>query len=185
MRVLLVTDRDKMNEIRDLVVSANTMQMSDPLFKAELGSWVRFNENDAVSHGDGLCGKCTGNPALPATLGKLIFGLVPRPSPENKKIVQQVKTSAGFAIFVSEKDDPAHWVEAGRCYERFALTATALGIRNAFLNQPVEVKDVRGVLAAKMGLAEAERPDLIVRFGKGPEMPLSPRRPVDSVVKVK
>ena len=27
-----------------------------------------------------------------------------------------------------------HWVEAGRCYERFALQSTALGIRTAMIN---------------------------------------------------
>ena len=44
-----------------------------------------------------------------------------------------------LAVFVAERADAGHWVEVGRCYERFALLATVLGIRNAFLNQPVEV----------------------------------------------
>ena len=29
--------------------------------------------------------------------------------------------------------------KVGRAYERFALAATSLGVRNAFVNQPVEV----------------------------------------------
>jgi hypothetical protein len=36
-----------------------------------------------------------------------------------------------------------HWIDVGRAYERFALQATALGICNAFLNQPVEVPSIR------------------------------------------
>jgi hypothetical protein len=105
--------------------------MSSSAFKGELGSWVRFNEMDAIAHGDGLYGACTGNPQAPKIIGKLAFNLLARPSIENKKVVQQINSSAGFAVFVSERDDPVNWVEAGRCYERFALKATSLDIRNA------------------------------------------------------
>lgn len=72
-------------------------------------------------------------------------------------------------------------MEVGCCYQRFALQATALGIRNAFLNQPVEVASVRPALANELGLGD-RRPDLVVRFGRGPEMPRSLRRPVAAVL---
>jgi hypothetical protein len=62
-----------------------------------------------------------------------------------------------------------------------ALQATALGIRNAFLNQPVEVAALRPHFAAALGLGD-QRPDLVVRFGRGPAMPRSLRRPVDAVL---
>jgi hypothetical protein len=76
--------------------------------------------------------------------------------------LKQVQSSAGLAVFVSEKDDPKHWVEAGRCYERFALLqATTLGIRNAFLNMPDEVADVRPDFAASLGLNQGAHPDLV------------------------
>jgi hypothetical protein len=84
-------------------------------------------------------------------------------------------------VFVSDANDKAHWIEAGRCYERFALQATALGIRNAFLNQPVEVVSIRPQFASALGLG-SQRPDLVVRFGRGPAMPLSMRRPVQAVL---
>jgi len=72
-------------------------------------------------------------------------------------------------------------VEAGQVFERFALQATALGIRTAHLNQPVEVRTVRPQFAAAMHVAEG-RPDLIIRFGRGPEMPRSLRRPMEAVL---
>jgi hypothetical protein len=76
---------------------------------------------------------------------------------------------------------PAHWVEVGRAYQRFALLAASLGIRNAFVNQPVEVPSLREQFAQWLGLEET-RPDLVVRFGRGPLMPPSLRRPVDAVI---
>lgn len=73
-----------------------------------------------------------------------------------------------------------HWVEAGRCYERFALQAAALGIRNAMLNQPVEVLALRPQFANLLEIG-GRRADLVVRFGRGPEMPKSLRRPLLAV----
>ena len=84
-------------------------------------------------------------------------------------------------MFVRQTADKAHWVDVGRCYERFALQATALGIRNAFLNQPVEVAALRSPFAAALGLT-GQRPDLVVRFGRGPVLPRSLRRPVEAVL---
>ncbi len=96
-------------------------------------------------------------------------------------MADQVRSSSGLAVFVSEVDDKTHWVEAGRAVERFALTATTLGISHAFVNQAVEVAAVRRRLADRLGLG-ARRPDFIVRFGYGPEMPRALRRPVDEVL---
>ena len=182
VRVVLVTERDKMNTILDLILRGNTQQMNNPDFMNELASWLRFNEKDAVAHGDGLYSACFGNPRGPNFVGKLFFRWLVGPQSENKKIIKQVQSSAGFAVFVSQNDSPVHWVEAGRCYERFALQATALGIRHAFLNPPVEEAALRPDLCTALGLTDGERPDLLVRFGKGPEMPVSPRRPLEDVL---
>ena len=84
-------------------------------------------------------------------------------------------------MFISNIDDKTHWIEAGRCYERFALQATSMGIRNAMLNQTVEVPALRQQLADFLGL-KADRPDLVVRFERGAEMPQSLRRDVRSVL---
>ena len=111
----------------------------------------------------------------------LLFGLLLRPKSENDKCARHLRSASGIAVFVSERNDKRHWIEAGRCYERFALQATALGIRTAFLNQPVEVAPLRSQFATWLNLG-ARRPDLVVRFGRGPEMPRSLRRPIEQVL---
>jgi hypothetical protein len=58
------------------------------------------------------------------------------PKSENDKCAKQLRSSAGVIVFVSGANDRQQWIEVGRCYECFALQATALGIRTAFLNQP-------------------------------------------------
>jgi hypothetical protein len=181
VRVVMLTNPADLAMVENFVVRGNTAQLKNPAFVQELIAWVRFNQTEAERKGDGLYSAASGNPSLPRWLGRLILPLVLQPKPENEKCIRQLRSSAGVAVFVSEPSDPAHWVEVGRCYERFALQATALGIRQAFLNQPVEEVALRPEFAQALGL-ETERPDLVVRFGRGPEMPRSPRRPVAAVL---
>jgi hypothetical protein len=181
VRVMLLTDRAAIEKVLEYVVAGNTAQMNDRAFVEELKTWIRFGADEAARTGDGLFAGTTGNPAMPRWLGSRMMGLFFTPKSENERYARQIRNSAGIAVFVSETSDKAHWVEAGRCYERFALQATARGIRNAFVNQPVEVGSIRPQFASALGIG-SHRPDLVVRFGRGPAMPLSMRRPVQAVL---
>ncbi len=181
VRVLLLTGKAAMEKILEYVVQGNTAQMNDPAFVRELKAWIRFSRDDAVRTGDGLFTGSSGNPSVPAWLGSPLFGMFFTPESENDKYARHVRSSAGIAVFVSDLDDKAHWIEAGRCYERFALQSAAMGVRNAFLNQPVEVPALRPQFAAWLGVG-GRRPDLVVRFGRGPRMPQSLRRTVQAVL---
>lgn len=183
VQMYVYSEESTKGAILDSIIEANTEQVTSQEFRNELKSWIRFSEHEATASGDGLYGKCMGSPSAPRWIGGRIFDWVFQPTPENEKIKRQVQSSAGIAVFVSERDDPIHWVQAGRCYERFALQATALGIKNAFLNQPVEVASARLKLAKKLGLPDSSRVDLLVRFGKATcDMPKSFRRPIQSVL---
>ena len=71
---------------------------------------------------------------------------------------------------------------AGRACQRFALQATVLRLRHAFVNQPVEVATLRPELARLIGFP-GPRPDLVMRFGLGPALPYSARRPtIDAII---
>jgi hypothetical protein len=179
--MLLLTDRPAVERVLDHVLQGNSAQLADPAFVKELKTWIRFNGTAAVRTSDGLYSVCSGNPNLPSWIGDLAFGWFFAPKGENDKYARQMRNSAGIAVFVGDVADQAHWVEVGRAYERFALQATALGIRNAFLNQPVEVAAVRSPFAAALGIT-CQRPDLVVRLGRGPTMPPSLRGPVESVL---
>lgn len=178
--VQLITDRPKIENILEYVVQGNTVQMRDHAFMQELKAWLRFNDAAAVATMDGLSSRASGNPSLPAWLARLMLPFVFTEKSENDKYKKQLRSSAGVAVFVSERDEKAHWFEAGRACQRFALQAAALGLKYAFVNQPVEVSALRGQFANWLGVG-GKRPDFIVRFGRGPDMPKSLRRPVDQV----
>jgi hypothetical protein len=165
----------------DYVTQGNSAQIRNAAFVKELKSWVRFNQADALATGDGLFSRLSDNPTVPRWLGNAVFGVVLSERSENDKYAKHLRSSAGVAVFVGERADRASWFEVGRAYEHFALAATALGVRTAFVNQPVEVPAVRTQFAQWLGLG-AGRPDLVVRFGRGPQLPYSLRRPVAEVI---
>lgn len=181
VRLLVLTDRPARENVLDFVVQGNTAQMNDQAFVDELKSWIRFNGTDAVRLGDGLFSKSSGNPQVPAWLGGWMFGFFFTPEAENQKYAEHLRSSAGVAVFAGAKEDKAHWVEVGRAYERLALQATVLGIRTAHVNMPVEVAPLRPKFAEAIGLGRT-RPDLVIRFGRGPTLPPSLRRPVQAVL---
>jgi hypothetical protein len=58
---------------------------------------------------------------------------------------------------------------------------TSLNIKSAFLNQPIEVSNLRGEFQTAIGLGSS-LPQLLVRFGYADAMPKSLRRPVEHVL---
>lgn len=178
--VMLLSEAQK-NAVIDYVTRGDAVQLTDRAFRDELVSWIRFNPGEAILTGDGLSGRTSGQPALPAWLAKRIIGLVLTPKGQAETDATNIRSSAGVAVFVASQDDKAAWVEAGRAYERFVLQATALNIRTAFINQPIEVRELRSQFESWLKL-EGEHALLMVRFGHGPTAPFSLRRPIDDVI---
>jgi len=179
--LMLLTANKPKEQVAEYVAAGNTAQFGDPRWAEELKSWVRFNARDAMRTGDGLYGPVMGSPDVPRWLGTLFMRLAFSAKSQNRKDITHIRSSSAIAVFFSDVDDKPHWIEAGRCYERLALQAAALELRTAFINQPVEVPALRPQFASFLGIGN-RRPDLVVRIGRGPEMPRSLRRSVDQVL---
>lgn len=177
----LFTSESDRQAITDFVVEGNSAQIDDPAFVAELRQWIRFSSNRALATGDGLFSACSGNPVVPEWIGGPMFSAFFTKDAENEKYRSQIASSAGVAVFTGDRADLEHWTRVGRSFQRFSLQATALGVRNAHVNQPIEVPSVRPAFANWLGAPDA-RPDLVVRFGRAPALPMSLRRPVEAVI---
>ncbi len=179
--LVIITDRAQMAKVTDLVAAGNSAQMADPAFVRELKHWLRFTPHEALACGDGLFSAASGSPVVPTWLGPFMFDQFASAATENEKYVRHLRSSAGIAVFVGRRADPEHWVQVGRACQRFALQATALGLKQAFVNQPVEVAQLRPDLAGLIGMP-GRRPDIVMRFGYGPTLPYSVRRPTETVI---
>jgi TAT (twin-arginine translocation) pathway signal sequence/Nitroreductase family len=178
---IFLTDRARIKGVLEYVVAGNSIQCDDAAFVRELKQWIRFNPEAALATNDGLFAACSGNPTSPDWIGNMMFGQFFSKDSENAKYTGHLESSAGVAIFVADRADEEGWVNVGRSFQRFALQATALGVRHAHLNMPVEVASVRGPFAKWLGIPD-KRPDLVIRFGKAAALPMSLRRPVEEVL---
>jgi nitroreductase len=179
--LVIMTDPKQREAVLEQVIAGNSQQMDDPAFVRELKQWIRFNPGEALETRDGLFSATSGNQTAPKLIGKTMFGSFFKKEDENRKYAAQIRSSAGLAIFIGDKADKTHWVDVGRSAERFLLQATALNIQTAMINQPVEAPDVRADFARWLGVPD-KRPDLVIRFGYAPLLPMSLRRPVDDLV---
>jgi hypothetical protein len=176
-----VLDADARTHLTDMIVAGNDAQLADQAFMRELTDWIRFDAGEALARRDGLFTADSGNLSAPRWLGERLLPVVMTKTGEADRVMRWMRSSAGAAIFTGPTETPAGWIAVGRAFTRFALTATAVGLKLAFLNQPVEDPPTRRRMAAWLG-EPARRPDLVVRFGHGPELPRSLRRPPRAVL---
>lgn len=173
-------DSNKIETALEYVNQGNLVQYADTAFVNELIEWLRFNKKEALRSRDGLYSRCSGNPEVPRWLGKS-FVSGTKPQQQADLDAKKLRSSSGAVVIASETDDKTGWVRAGQVYERLALQMTALNIKSALLNQPIEVSSIRSQFQNAIGLGDA-KPQLLVRFGYAEALLHSLRRPVDQVL---
>lgn len=178
---LFVTDPERIEGIIGLVKEGNSIQMNDRDFMQELVSWIRFNEAEANQYCDGLSSKAMGNPSSPRVIGKLFMKFFLNSKGQSKKDEKCIRSSSALMVLLSENDDINSWISTGRSFERLALCATALGIKNAHINQPCEVPELKKKFQ-KLLSAGSMHPQLLLRLGYAEPFPKSLRRPVSEVI---
>lgn len=83
--------------------------------------------------------------------------------------------NADLALLSTRHDTPADWVVAGQALQHVLLVATSVGVSNSLLSQAMEHKDLRWLGRNPVG--HWLEPQTMIRFGYGPEVPATPRRP--------
>ncbi len=117
---------------------------------------------------------------MPRWLGQL-FVSGTKPQQQADADAKKFRSPPSAVVITSELDDKVSWVRTGQVYERSALQMTALNIKSAFLNQPIETATLRSQFQSAIGLKDY-LPQLLVRFGYAEAMPRSLRRPVEQVI---
>jgi len=176
----LLTAPAEMETALAYVNEGNLHQYADRAFVDELIAWLRFNKREAMGTLDGLYSRCSGNPAVPRWLGQMFVGGT-KPQQQADADAAKLRSAAGAVVIATDADDKAAWVRAGQVYERLTLQMTALNIKSALLNQPIEVAALRSQFQGALGL-NAAQPQLLLRFGYANALPRSLRRPVQQVL---
>ncbi len=177
---VLVTDDVQKSRLLELAVAASREWYADPARVAELRRWTRFDTATALATRDGLAPGPLDRTSLPPVIGSALFSLRSTADRATGRVVAEVRSSPGLVAFVAATNDRAHWVEVGRSMQRFALLATSLGIRHAWVNAVTEIPAYRPQLGMELG-EPSGRPSVLLRFGYGPLRPRSLRVPIPSL----
>ncbi|QRR10161.1 nitroreductase [Burkholderia sp. MS455] len=164
--------------VAEVIADADRQQFADPRFRRELASWI-----DPRRHVDGMPAFAAGVPALLDFAAPLVTTAVRTFDLGNGLAAlhhQLVGASPLIVCIATARDDREAWLAAGQALERMLLVATRAGYTASYLNQPIETAGLRAQLCDMLALRG--HPQLLLRIGRGPHVPHSPRRPLDEVI---
>ncbi|WP_020576633.1 Acg family FMN-binding oxidoreductase [Actinopolymorpha alba] len=174
-----VTDPAQRTELAHLVALAERREQADPRIQEELARWVGGR---TVRYGSGIPEEAlgpSGESGREEFQQRDFAGGRPRFSPAS--VEQEMEPT--IAVLTTDGDRPVDWLRAGQALMRVLLTATAHGLAASYLNQPLELPDLRPRVRETLALVGF--PQLILRLGRpigGWPLP-TPRRPVADLLR--
>jgi hypothetical protein len=164
--------------VADLIAEGDRVQMGDKRFRRELAAWTHPNRSRATR---GVRGYGFGFGDMMSLAGPLVirsFDIGKGQAAKDRELAQH---SPLLSVLGTDTDSPREWLAAGQAMERILLRACSHGLTSSFLNQPVEVETIRPRLAEAIG-RPGQQPQLVMRFGYGPDVPHSPREGVERLL---
>jgi hypothetical protein len=168
----------------DLVEQGDRIQFADRRFRRELAAWVHGNRSRVR---DGMPGAAVGLGDLTSAIGPTILRTFDTGKGVAARDRQLAEGSPLLCAIVTDRDRPRAWLEAGRVLSRVLLRATNLGLAASFLNQPIEVPELRPHVREAIGCTG--EPQLLLRIGYAPysdrvqtSAPRTARRPLEDML---
>lgn len=170
---LLSLEGEQRRRAGELVAEGDRLQWEDARWRRELAMWMHPRRR-----GDGLA-----VPALAAPITQAVVRTFDMGDGVAARDQQLVTGSPWLAVLTTPQDDTPAWLCAGQALQRALLVACRFGLQASYLNQPVEVAQLRPLLQALSGTTA--HPQLLIRWGYTAQaLPASARRPVDAVLEL-
>lgn len=163
--------------LADLVVDADEAQWSSHRFRRELASWM--SPNGSIRR-DGIPGYAFGFGNLRSYAAPFVVRTIASKKVQELKDRELAIHSPALAVLGTDRDEPREWLAAGQALARVLLRARIEDLWASFLNQPVEVADLRPTISQIID--QPGFPQLILRLGFGADPKPTPRRSVESVL---
>ncbi|MEV5745664.1 hypothetical protein AB0L30_36870 [Microbispora rosea] len=165
---LAVLDRPVAADLLEHVAIADDELARDGGYQAELRAWTMSgNRRDGLpSYVRGP--RCADDPAPVRDFGA-----------HSEREPVHFESRPQLAVLTTAGDGPLDWLRAGQALQRLLLTATVHGISASFLNQPLDLRDMRRRSDPHHRRGHVQ---MIIRLGYGPAVPRAPRRPAAELV---
>lgn len=179
----IVQNEDQKKVVADLIAEGDRLQWSNKQFRRELAKWIR--DRHSRTH-DGIPAYAFGMPDIPvidlmSLVGSFAMRTFDMGKTQATKDYQLAIHSPILLAIGTENDTPQAWLSAGQALGKILLQARAQEIWASFLNQPIEVPQLRFQLRDALG--KTGFPQLLFRIGYGSEVKSTPRRTVSEVLR--
>lgn len=172
----LVKTAEEQRWLSELIMEGDQKQSASPGFRKELAAWLRPNH---ASANDGIVGSTLGLNDYESYLAPLVVRTFDTGDRQAARDQQLVNASALIAVLCTPLEGKYDWIRCGQALARVSLTAEAAGLTMSYLNQPIEVPELREELQSL--LSGNFYPQLVLRFGRAARGSYTPRRPVHEV----
>ncbi len=165
------------NAVADLISLADGMQWQDKHFRRELVAWARTTR---MQRQDGIPTYALNLGGLTTQVGLRAGRTFDLGNGQAANDRQLAMGSPALVVLGTHVDTVYDWLIAGQALARVLLHARSQGVWASFLNQPIEVPEVRPMLHNV--IERAGFPQLLLRLGYGPDIPPTPRRRLSEVL---
>ncbi len=176
----VATDLDDRVELAVLAGRAERIQSADPAYADELATWTGHRpRRDGVPASQ-----------VPHVTAERHSDVALRDfevaAPGEVEVPAGVDERPLWALLYTTEDTPAAQLRSGEAMSALLLTATARGLAAGIQSQPVEVPGVRAQLEGRL-LDALGHAQVLARLGRpdpaAPDLPATPRRPTDEVLR--
>jgi nitroreductase len=173
----VLTSEQERHALARLIAEGDRRQWANKRFRLELAAWVHSNRSSAR---DGIPGYAQGVDDLLSCAGPLVVRTFDMGAGQAAKDHELATGSPGLVVLGTNGDTPRDWLYAGQALARLLLRARVEDVWTSFLNQPIELPDLRQRLGVSLGLTGF--PQACLRLGFGEDIKPTPRRDVDEVL---
>lgn len=173
----VIEGEEMRHEVADLIAEGDRRQWANKRFRLELAAWVHPNRSGAR---DGIPGYAQGVDDLMSYAGPLVVRTFNMGDGQAAMDHELATGSPVLAVLLTDNDSARDWLHAGQALARILLRARVEDVWSSFLNQAIELPDLRQKLAGTLDVSGF--PQACLRFGFGDDVRPTPRRGVQEVM---
>jgi nitroreductase len=174
----VIQDEEQRAQLANLVLSADRTLWADQQFRHELAEWVHTNESNSP---DGIPAYALGKADTTSYLSPLTLHTLVDAPEEDVEATQRMVKPPVLAVLSTVADTWFDWLSAGLALENILLQARLDRVWASFFSQPTEVPALRQTLRDLLG--QSDFPQIVLRLGYATQVPPTPRRDVDDVMR--
>lgn len=173
----VIRTEEMRHSLAELIAEGDRRQWANKSFRLELAAWIHPNRSWAR---DGIPGYAQGIEDLISYAGPLVVRTFNMGEGQAAMDHELATGSPALVVLGTNNDTVLDWIHAGQALARVLLRARVEDVWASFLDQSIEVPDLRTRFATAMG--STAYPQACLRLGFSADVKPTPRRDVEEML---